>query len=101
MDTTVRDHPAQERYEVIVDGDVGGFVQYHARPRLIALVHTEIDGRMEGKGLGGTLVAGALDDARERGLAVLPFCPFVNRYIERHAEYRDLVPAGYRAEFGL
>jgi predicted GNAT family acetyltransferase len=101
MDTTVRDNAAEERYEVAVDGEVGGFLQYHSRPGLIALVHTEIDERMEGKGLGGTLAAGVLDDARERGLAVLPFCPFVNRYIERHAEYRDLVPEGYREQFGL
>jgi predicted GNAT family acetyltransferase len=101
MDTTVRDNAAEERYEIAADGEVAGFVQYGLRPRLIAFVHTEIDQRMEGKGLGGVLVQGALDDARERGLAVLPFCPFVNGYIKRHAEYQDLVPEGYREEFGL
>jgi predicted GNAT family acetyltransferase len=32
---------------------------------------------------------------------VLPFCPFVNGYIEHHPEYQDLVPQAYREEFGL
>ena len=35
------------------------------------------------------------------GLAVLPFCPFVNEWMKRHPEYVDLVPAAYRANFEL
>ena len=34
-------------------------------------------------------------------LAVLPFCPFVNGYVQRHREYAGLVPAEYRKQFGL
>jgi predicted GNAT family acetyltransferase len=47
------------------------------------------------------LIAGALDAARAEGLAVLPFCPFVRRFIDEHREYLDLVPAQRRAEFKL
>jgi predicted GNAT family acetyltransferase len=42
-----------------------------------------------------------LDDAREHGQQVLPYCPFVRSYIERHQEYADLVPAAERERFGL
>jgi uncharacterized protein len=42
-----------------------------------------------------------LDAARAGGLAVLPFCPFVRRYIQRHREYADLVPANERPRFDL
>ena len=45
--------------------------------------------------------AGVLDEAREAGTAVLPFCPFVNGYISRHREYVELVPEEFRTEFGL
>jgi hypothetical protein len=39
---------------------------------------------------------------RGAGLAVLPFCPFVRAFIADHTgEYLDLVPEGYRSEFGL
>jgi hypothetical protein len=101
METTVSDDAAGDRYVITADGAAAGFVQYRSRPGLIAFVHTEVDERMEGRGLGGTLIRGALDDARARGLAVLPFCPFVNSYIQQHPEYQDLVPEAYREEFGL
>jgi predicted GNAT family acetyltransferase len=101
VDARVRDVDERERYEISEDGELAGFVAYHRRPRLIAFVHTEIDPRFEGRGLGSVLVAGALDDARERGLAVLPFCPFVNAYIQHHPEYQDLVPEAFHREFSL
>jgi predicted GNAT family acetyltransferase len=98
---TVADNAGEARYEIRVDGDLAGFVTYRPRPGLIELVHTEIDEEFEGRGLGSQLISFALDDARERGLAVLPFCPFVNDYIQRHRQYVDLVPEGRRAEFEL
>ena len=90
-----------ERYVITVDGEPAGLTQYRDREGLLAFVHTEIDDRFEGQGLGGRLVSFALDDARRRGLEVLPFCPFVNAYIQRHREYADLVPTQYREQFDL
>jgi predicted GNAT family acetyltransferase len=95
------DDPDRHRYEIRVNGELAGFVQYRRRPGLLALIHTEIDPRFEGQGLGSKLIAGTLDAARSAGVSVLPFCPFANSYIERHPEYADLVPAEFRAEFGL
>lgn len=89
------------RYAIAVDGEPAGFAQYRDRGRALAFVHTEIDDRYEGQGLGGRLVSAALDDVRSRGLAVLPFCPFVRGWIARHPEYLDLVPATQRSQFGL
>jgi uncharacterized protein len=97
----VADNAEAGRYEARVDDDLAGFLQYGARPGLLALVHTEVDSRFEGQGVGGRLVRGALDDARAKGLAVLPFCPFVNGYLRRHPEDVELVPEEYRAQFDL
>lgn len=99
--TRVRKNPDEDRYEIEADGELAGFAQYRERPGLIAFVHTEIDDRFEGQGLASELIAFALDDARERELAVLPFCPFVNGYLQRHHEYVELVPEANRAQFGL
>jgi predicted GNAT family acetyltransferase len=101
MSTAVRDVPDDDRYVAEVDGALAGFVTYGLRPQLIAFVHTEVDKRFEGRGIGSALATFALDDARRRGLAVLPFCPFVSGYIQRHPEYVDLVPEQHRAAFGL
>ena len=97
----VADAPERERFEVTVDGELAGFLVYHTRKGLLALVHTEVEDRFEGRGLGGRLARFALDQARTDGVAVLPFCPFVNAWIKRHPEYVDLVPASYRANFDL
>ena len=101
VEVVVTHAPADQRYEARVGGDVAGFTAYSERPGLIAFMHTEVDPRFEGQGVGGRLVAGALEDAGARGLAVLPFCPFVNGYVQRHPELAELVPEHYRAQFGL
>lgn len=102
MDVEVRDVPEQERFEGTAGGELAGFLKYRVRPGgLLALVHTEVSDEHEGEGLASRLAAFALDSARERGLGVLPFCPFVKGYLERHPEYIDLVPEDRREGFGL
>jgi predicted GNAT family acetyltransferase len=90
-DIRVTDNPDEQRYEVLVDGALGGFAQYRLRPGRIVFTHTEVDDAYEGHGLGSTLVRTALDDVRARGLLVTPMCPFVRAYIDQHPEYQDLV----------
>jgi hypothetical protein len=101
MRIEIADNVDEKRYEIRVDGELAGFLQYRLRPELIELVHTEIDEEFEGRGLGSQLISFALDDAQKRGLAVLPFCPFVNDYMRRHRQYVELVPKKRREDFGL
>jgi hypothetical protein len=90
---TVTDRPDQLRYEIEVDGELAGFLLYRREPGVLELVHTDVDPKWEGKGVGAALVQGALDDVRARGLKMRPFCPFVAAYIRRHPEYDDIVAA--------
>jgi uncharacterized protein len=101
MAPTVTDVSDRRRFEIEVDGAVLGFAEYRRRPGVISFTHTEIDPAHEGEGLGTLLVKAALDTARGEGLAVLPYCPFVQGFIDRHREYLDLVPVERRAKFGL
>jgi uncharacterized protein len=87
----VRDNPDELRYELLVDGDVAGEIRYRRSPDRIVLVHTEVSPALEGQGLASRLVADALEDIRARGMRVVPICPFVRAYIQRHPEYEDLV----------
>jgi predicted GNAT family acetyltransferase len=99
---TVVDNPDRERFELRDGDEVIGFSQYKRRGGLIAFIHTEIDSDQEGEGLGSRLISEALDAVRAEGLRVLPFCPFVRAYIEKHPHpYLELVPAGLRANFDL
>jgi uncharacterized protein len=101
MTTNVKDNPDENRYEVYVDDALAGFTEYYLHGGVIAFLHTEIDPALQGQGLASTVIQGALDDARKRGLAVEPFCPFVRLFIKKHADYRDLVPAEQWARFDL
>lgn len=97
----VRDAPAEERFEVLVGGQLAGFVRYRQEGDDIAFLHTEIEGAYEGKGLGSRLVREALQQVADRGGAVLPYCPFVRSYLQRHSGLVRLVPADRRREFDL
>ena len=98
---TVVDDVAAHRFEVRVDGAVAGFAEYRRRGGAVAFTHTVVDEAFEGRGLGSVLARGALDAVRAEGSAVLPFCPFIRSWIQRHPEYIDLVPVARRASFGL
>jgi predicted GNAT family acetyltransferase len=89
----VVDNPDEQRFEARVGGGLAGLLYYRERPGRLVLVHTEVAEEFEGHGVGGRLVAGALDDIRERGLTVTTLCPFAAGYVEKHPEYADLVAA--------
>ena len=99
MSVRVEDAAERRRFE-IYDGDrLAGFTQYRMNGDLMAFMHTEIDPAFEGRGMASQLIRFALEDARSRGLEVLPFCPFVNGFIQRHQEWADVIPPAYRKSF--
>ena len=96
------DNPQASRYEIFDGGQRAGLVDYRLpREGQIAIMHTETDPEFGGKGLAGRLTRFLLDDARRRGLAVLPYCPYTRRWIARHPDYLDLVPESERPRFQL
>ncbi|MGH3764135.1 MAG: GNAT family N-acetyltransferase [Pseudonocardiaceae bacterium] len=101
MDQQVIDNQQAHRFEIYHGDELAGFAEYHLYGNRLALLHTEIDARFQGRGLGGKLVHHVLDDARHRGLVVLPYCRFTRHWITKHPDYLDLVPEIHRAHFDL
>ena len=85
-DVSVSDNPEQSRYEVRVDGELGGVAEYTSADGVVTFTHTEV--AVEGKGLGSELVRHALEDVRAKGLTVVAECSFVRGYLEKHPESR-------------
>lgn len=85
------DVPERRRFEARLDGEVVAFSEYRLVGDRIVFLHTETEPELEGRGIGGALVRGALDQVRERGLGVTAKCPFVSAWIGRHADYQDLL----------
>lgn len=96
LEPTVVNVPEASRYELRDGERMIGELAYRRRNGRMALIHTEVDEALERRGLGSRLVAAALDDSRREGLEVVPLCPFVEAFIERHPEYEDLVAADFR-----
>lgn len=101
MSTVVADAPESTRYEITSDGALAGFARYRKRGDEVALLHTEIDSAYAGQGLAKILIRETLDDVREQGLNVAPYCPFVKGFIQKNPEYLDLVSEENRARFDL
>lgn len=88
---TVEDRPQQSRFVLLRGDEELGEAVYARRDSVIVFTHTAIDEQQQERGLGTTLVAGALDQARRAGDRVEPRCPFVAEFIERHPDYADLL----------
>jgi uncharacterized protein len=86
----VVNNKAQHRYELTVDGHLAA-TYYSIADGVITFIHTEVPSELGGKGVGSALVKGALDQVRADGLKVIAQCPFVKAYIDKHAEYADLL----------
>jgi uncharacterized protein len=85
------DNPDLGRYELQVAESVA-FVTYEMLDEnRIVLLHTDVPEALSGQGIGSRLARSVLDDARRRGLSVVPQCKFIAAFIERHPEYRDLI----------
>ena len=86
----VRDNEAEGQYEISYDGRLA-LLAYFRRGDSVVLAHTEVPEALEGHGIAGRLAQFALDDARAKGLRVVPRCPYVRAYLEKHTEYAELV----------
>jgi predicted GNAT family acetyltransferase len=69
--------------------------------RGLSLLHVDTDLRRTGRGPGLMPVRTAPDAAPTEWLEVLPVCPLVRNFIERHPVYMDMVPAGQGERFSL
>ena len=70
--------------------------EYELFPDRIVFTHTEVPPRHEGHGIGSQLIRFALRSARDRGLKVIPVCPFFDAYVRKHAEEQDLLTPSWR-----
>jgi uncharacterized protein len=91
MAGNVRDNKERQRFELEADDHIA-FSNYKRGDGVLTIMHTEVPKALEGRGMGSSLIKGALDIARGQGLKVNALCPFAKAYLDRHPEYADLRP---------
>jgi uncharacterized protein len=87
----VTDNQAESRFELDADGQQAVLLYRHNGGRLV-LIHTEVPGQLEGRGLGGALVTAAIARAAREGMTIVPLCPFARGWLERHPGAAGQVP---------
>ena len=99
-DTGIHDNAAAHRYELPVEGQTA-VVIYNLSGRNLMITETLVPEALEGRGIASRLARQVIDDARDRGLLILPVCPFFAAYLQKHPEHADVVHPTYRTILGL
>ena len=86
----VIDNHAERRFELHADGEMS-VLTYRISGDRIRLIHTEVPRDQRGRGYADLLARAALERAARDHLRVVPLCPFVRAFLERHPEYNTLV----------
>ncbi len=87
----VQENPSRHQFEIALGNGELAFAKYNLLPGAIRFYHTIVPENHRGQGLGTALVKASLAAARERGLTVIPVCPFFAAYLRKHPEEQDLV----------
>ena len=90
----MRDNPTRQRYELMIDDQIVSIADYRTDGTTLVVPHVETDPRFRGRGMADRLMAGMLADLRETERTIRPLCPFAARYIDDHADTRDLLADG-------
>lgn len=57
----------------------------------IIIDHTEVSDSFRGAGLGEMMVRKAVSDAREKGISIVPLCPFARSVFNKNEELKDVL----------
>lgn len=87
---TIQNNQDRQRFEVSIDGHIG-YMTYVFHENAIEYNHTIVPSTIGGRGVGSELVKYGLAFARVEHLQVIPSCPFVAAYMEKHEVYQDLL----------
>jgi predicted GNAT family acetyltransferase len=90
-----------EKLDVVHDPAAGRFqieagrwmavLNYEMEGNVMVFTHTGVPRPLEGQGVGGKLAKAGLEYARQQAYKIVPACEFMEVYIRRHPEYKDLV----------
>ena len=88
------DNEERHQYEFNIGKYVPKIEYIKTKNGEIYLTHTEVPVALEGKGVGSQLAEKVLKDIEKQELRLVPLCPFIAGYIQKHPDWRRIVMRG-------
>lgn len=86
----------KKRFEIEINGHFA-FINYGEMGRQITLVHTETEKELAGTGAASAVVEKTLHWIEDNEFKLLPFCPYVFAFIQKHPEWKRIVDTKFKA----
>ncbi len=90
--TEVTDNPAASRLEARI-GTQLAWAAYEIAPGTITFTHTLVPQALRRQGIATALVEAGIALAQNRGLKIIPRCPFFKSYFAEHPQLASLLAA--------
>ncbi len=100
LDPDIRDEREARRYALDIDG-LTAVVTYNLVEGGLMVTETLVPQSLEGRGIASRLARHVLTDVKNRGLVILPVCPFFAAYLKKHPEWAEIVHPAYRTSLGI
>jgi predicted GNAT family acetyltransferase len=92
MSANVVHDPQNSRFEIYLDEERVGLMDYEQANGEIHLTHTEVNPEQQGKNLAAILLRESLATIRHEQMGkVVPICSYTVKYMEKHPETHDLL----------
>lgn len=92
MEVKQFDDGAKGHFYIEDSGVVAAMMTYvWAGKDRIIIDHTEVKNVLSGKGAGKAMVLAAVAFAREKGISIVPLCPFAKSVFDKTPELRDVL----------
>jgi predicted GNAT family acetyltransferase len=86
VESRVTDNESERRFELHVDGELAGWIDYRRAGDTVALTHAEVPPELRNRGYAETMTREALADLKRRGLRAQAVCPYVVAYVRRNPD---------------
>ncbi len=83
--------PGKQRFELRIGPGQPAVISYRERGDTIVIEHTFVPPALRGKGIAADLTRDVLLEARRLGWKIVPDCSYVETFIQRNPEFRDVL----------
>ncbi|MFT4033710.1 MAG: GNAT family N-acetyltransferase [Siphonobacter sp.] len=79
------------QFEMEIEDQIALIAYHTIHSDTLALDHTEVPEQLQGKGIASALVEKTFHYLEEHNMKMLPYCPFIRTYLQRHPDWYRLV----------